>query len=339
MSTSRSLLGRPLVIVGLIGLAVGGVALWQSSLFLQCGPFDRAVGHSGCVARITPEGWNPPTIGGAAWPTADSLAVFDNVPADWPGEDHSGPVSPEYGGDPERWVDLVTLDPMTGAQTDRVRLPIAVAAFAHTGMDGTQAVLASGGMFASTPAGGNDIAVSTIDGSVLAMPATMTIGMDHDLIGDELPTYEEQLVPGVDDRIVRFNDVLEMPLALFDRETGAKIHDFGDSTFGYGDPAPMYTVHLHFEISADGNRLALIHTNPPASVGAGAVIRVWDITDGTELASFHLSSAFDTGSRPLVLSPDGSFVGVRTYGPDTRWPILGGSPSHGIHIFRVPEPA
>ena len=337
MGTTLGRLRYPLVVVGLVALTIGGLALWQSGPFGQCGVLDRSFGRSGCIARLAPDGWNPPGLGSIVWPTHDALVIFDNVPADWPGEEHRGPSPVTDGSSPERWVDLVKLDPATGEQIDRVRLPIAVADWAYAGPDGTQAVLASAGMFASNAAGGNSIVVSTIDGSVLAMPSEVTHGPDHRLIEEVVSTRTRRLVPGTDDRIVSLNEGLQMPLALFDRETDAKIRDFGDATFGYRDRSPFYYSHLDFRISADGSRLALIHTNPPASVGADAVIRVWRIADGVELASFQIPTPFRTERTSLFLSPDGGFVGVRTFGPNSGWPIFGTGPTQGIHVFRVPE--
>ena len=76
---------------------------------------------------------------------------------------------------------------------------------------------------------------------------------------------------------------------------------------------------------------------PPRSEGVDAVIRVWRISDGAELATFHVPAAFNTDRWSLFLSPDGDFVGVTTTGPNTEWPIFGAGASPGVTIFRVPQ--
>ena len=79
MAVRRRRLHLPVLLLGLIALLLGGFALWQGSLFRQCGFFDRTFETSGCVARLTPDGWHPPALGGIAWPTPEALVLFDNV--------------------------------------------------------------------------------------------------------------------------------------------------------------------------------------------------------------------------------------------------------------------
>ena len=324
----------PLLLLGVLVPLLGGFALWHSDLFRQCGFFDRTFETSGCVARLTPAGWHPPALGGAVWPTPEALVLFDNVGGDL-GSDAPDSATAADDDAPDRRVDLVRVDPTTGQTIDRIGLPIVAAEAVVFSPDGTEALLSTMAQVPSTPAGGNHIGVSTIDGSVVATTSDVTPVADRSLVG--AAPYRTRYVPGTDDLMVGFNEGLRLPLALFDRTTGARIRDFGDETFGYGDGANPSDQHLFFAVSAGGDRLAAVHTDPPRSEGVDAVIRVWRIADGVELATFQIPETFRTHERSLFLSPDGTFVGVTTTGPDTQWPILGAGASHGVTMFRVPE--